>query len=45
MFGASSREGECISGVWWGSLKNVATGKKCAWMGGEYQSDVTEEGW
>jgi len=44
-FGASSREWECLSGVWRGSLKKDATCKKCAWMGGEYQGDVTEEGW
>jgi hypothetical protein len=44
-FGASRREGECISGVWQGNLKKYATCKKYAWMEGEYQSAVKEEGW
>jgi len=44
-FGASRREGECISGVWRGSLKKDANCMKNAWMGGEYQSDVIEEDW
>jgi hypothetical protein len=34
-----------MSGVWGGSLKKDATCKKYAWMGGECQSHVIEDGW